>query len=84
MTGKKLPQEVLEILNGRELEEMAIRVIYRNWKGEEGIRHILPLRVWYGSTEWHKKEQWLMKVYDIDKEAMRDYALKDFKGSPES
>ena len=83
MTNKEeLPKEVLDVLNGNRLEDLSIRVVYKNYRGEEEVRHILPIRLFYGSTEWHKEKQWLIKVYDLDKNATRDYALKDFKGSP--
>ena len=81
---KELPKEVLSILNGRRLEDLAIKIIYKNWRGEEGIRHILPIRIFYDSTEWHPEKQWLIEVYDLDKKANRDYALYDWKGAPEN
>jgi len=79
---EELPKDVLLILNGCKLEDMSIKVIYKNWKGEKGVRHILPIRIFYGSTEWHPEKQWLIEVYDLDRKAKRIYALKDFKGSP--
>ncbi len=30
-----------------------------------------------GYVEFHKVEQWLMKVWDLDKEDYRTYALRD-------
>ena len=78
-------EELLKrILGNKKLEDIAIKVVYKNWEGKEGIRHIIPIRIYYGSTKWHKEKQWLMEVYDLDKKAMRDYALKDFKGSPKN
>ena len=81
---EELPKDVLSILNGRRLEDLAIKVTYKNWRGKEGIRRILPIRIFYGSTEWHPEEQWLIEVYDLDKKAKRDYALRDLRGSRES
>jgi len=81
---KELPKDVLSILKGRRLEDLAIKVIYKNWRREKGIRYILPIRIFYGSTEWHPEEQWLIEVYDLDKKAKRDYALNDWRGSPKS
>ena len=79
---EELPPEALEVLNGCKLEDMAMRVVYENYKGEESIRHVLPLRTWYGSTEYHPEKQWFIKVYDLDKKAIRDYTLNDWKGAP--
>lgn len=53
---------------------------YRNYKGEVNWRIIQPIEIWYGSTEWHKKEQWFLKAYDPQKGENRDFALTDFLG----
>jgi predicted DNA-binding transcriptional regulator YafY len=50
---------------------------YKNWQGETAIRHIIPIKFWYGRTEFHKKDQWLLKATDVDKNAERDFAVKD-------
>jgi hypothetical protein len=52
-------------------------IVYQNWRGETAERHIIPLRFWYGTTEWHKDNQWFMKALDTDKQTERDFALKD-------
>lgn len=59
-------------------------VRYRNYRGEVSTRHIIPLGVWFGVSEFHASEgeQWFVKAYDIDKEDNRDFALKDFLGAP--
>jgi len=31
----------------------------------------------FGSTEYHKEEQWLLRAWDVDKQDYRTYALKD-------
>ena len=54
-----------------------IKVKYKNWKGEVGIRTIIPQTIYYGSTDFHKENQWLMDVFDVDKDALRTYALMD-------
>lgn len=59
--------------------EHAINVVYTNWKGETARRTIIPIAIHWGSTEWHSHEQWLLKVWDVEREAYRDYALKDIK-----
>src|SRR4249919_1907965 len=55
------------------------KIIYTNWRGETDERHIIPLRVWFGHTEWHKADQWLLTALDIDKNAERDFALQDIQ-----
>lgn len=57
--------------------EIPIKVKYKNWKGEIGIRTIIPLSVQYNHTEYHTKNQWLMEVWDVEKDALRTYAMMD-------
>lgn len=78
MAGDTLPRDVQEILGGRKLEDILIKVAYTNWEGKTSLRRILPIENPYrGSTPHHKEEQWLMKVWDVDKRDYRIYALKD-------
>jgi len=50
---------------------------YTNWKGETSLRKVIPYKFWFGSTEFHKEEQWMLHAYDIDKGEERNFALKD-------
>lgn len=56
---------------------LQVQVLYLNWRGEEAKRTITPLYVWEGSTEYHPEPQPLLHVYDHDRQAERDYAIKD-------
>lgn len=58
-----------------------VTLTYRNWRGEVAERAIIPRRVWFGSTDWHPEPQWLLTAWDVEKNAERDFALKDF-GQP--
>lgn len=48
---------------------------YTNWRGEHALRKVLPLRIWFGSTEWHPEPQWFLRALDIDKCEERDFAF---------
>lgn len=61
-----------------------ITITYTNYRGETSERTITPIRPWYGSTEWHPEPQWLLKAYDHDKGAERDFAFKDIGNSQPS
>lgn len=74
-----LPNEVLEILKGKSAEDVAVSVLYKNYRGEEDVRKIIPLQIYFGSTEFHPSDQWLLKVWDCDKSDYRVYAFKDIK-----
>ena len=60
-----------------------LTVTYTNWRGETALRTIIPKRVWFGSTDWHSEPQWLLSAIDVEKNAERDFALKDF-GHPDA
>lgn len=54
-----------------------IKVRYTNYRGETAVRTIIPIRFYFGKTEYHPHEQWLVEVWDVERNAMRVYALKD-------
>lgn len=51
---------------------------YTNWRGEFAERSITPIRVHFGATDWHPEPQWLIEAFDHDRNANRDFTLKDF------
>lgn len=53
------------------------RILYRNHRGETAWRTILSGRIWFGATEWHPEPQYLLKAWDVEKDAERDFALRD-------
>jgi len=57
--------------------EQVVQVRYKNYRGEIALRTIIPLKIWFGSTEFHSHAQWIMTVWDCEKNAERDYALCD-------
>lgn len=61
------------------MESMPVmKFYYRNWRGETGYRAVTGTPViWYGESSYHKGPQWFMKAYDVDKDDIRDFALKD-------
>ena len=55
--------------------EIPIKVKYKNYQGVTSIRIIIPQQIHYGSTDYHKEDQWLLDVFDVEKDALRTYAL---------
>lgn len=59
------------------------RIRYRNHRGEVAWRRIglepnaAHFHVWFGSTEWHPQHQWFLRAFDLDKDALRDFAMAD-------
>lgn len=56
-----------------------LRFKYKNWKGEVADRTVIPIRTTVSSSKYHNggKPCWIMTAYDVDKEQLRDFALKD-------
>ncbi len=52
---------------------------YLNWRGEAATRHALPMRTFYAATEHHPQPQWLLEAYDVDRGAVRQFAMKDMR-----
>lgn len=50
---------------------------YKNWKGETSMRTVIPSEIWYGHTDYHTNDQWMLKAWDVDKEDTRDFVVKD-------
>ena len=55
-----------------------VTLTYTNYRGETAQRAIIPKGVWFGWTDWHPEPQWLLTAFDVEKQADRDFALKDF------
>lgn len=75
---RKIAEQKIEELNK---PTPSVVLTYTNYRGETADRKIIPSEVWFGSTEWHPEPQWLLRAYDCEKKADRDFALKDF-GKP--
>jgi hypothetical protein len=56
---------------------------YTNWRGEFGQRRVQPLRLYFGSTEWHPEPQWLLEAMDSDKGEVRSFAFRDIAPTPQ-
>lgn len=54
-----------------------IEFTYKNYRGEVSRRRVRPLSIRVGSSEYHPEPQLLMLAYDLDKEAEREFAVKD-------
>ncbi len=65
-------------LSEEEIEKQ-VKILYTNYRGETSLRTIVPMKIWFGSTDWHPTPQWLLDAQDIQKEAERSFAMKDIK-----
>jgi hypothetical protein len=58
-------------------DELILEMTYRNWKGKVSQRRISPVSIRIGTTEWHPEPGALLLAKDMDKNEMREFALKD-------
>lgn len=63
-------------------EPLIIEFYYRNYKGETEKRRAMPYpnSLHYGATEYHSMPGWYVKMWDVDRQAERDFMLRDFCG----
>lgn len=61
------------------MNSQQIKILYTNWKGVTKYRKIIPKSISYKSTPWHKEEQWILEAFDLDKNDIRNFAIKDIK-----
>jgi predicted DNA-binding transcriptional regulator YafY len=50
---------------------------YTNWKGQRAARRIVPRRIYFGRTDYHKEPQWLLDAYCRVKDEERTFAIAD-------
>lgn len=62
---------------GEKSTTKELKFKYKNWQGKKTARRVEPIKVWYGKTKWHNKKQWFLKAGDVDKNEVRDFAVKD-------
>jgi hypothetical protein len=78
MVIDELPALLAEFAPGQTL-----RFRYKNWRGELAVRTVRVIRLSYGSTEWHREPQWLLEALDVEKRAVRMFAVRDMAPIPE-
>jgi len=54
-----------------------VKIFYTNWRGESNVRKIIPERIWFGSNEYHREDQWILDALDVEKNEKRSFAMKD-------
>jgi predicted DNA-binding transcriptional regulator YafY len=57
-----------------------VEIVYTNWKNVRATRTIQPIEIWFGKTNYHPEDQWLLKAFDREKGEERDFAMKDIEG----
>jgi predicted DNA-binding transcriptional regulator YafY len=53
----------------------SVFIDYTNYRGERSVRLVVPQGIIWASNEWHPEEQWLLRAYDLGKDAERYFAM---------
>ena len=56
----------------------AVTFTYKNFRGETSKRVVRPISITHDYNKWHG-EQWLLRAMDLEKEEIREFAMKDIK-----
>ena len=59
------------------MKSTPLKFEYINWEGKYAVRIVQPIKLWFGKTQWHPQEGWLLKALDLDKNEERDFSVKD-------
>lgn len=73
-----IKQEMVEGFKDEKAEndKRLVKIDYTNYKGEHSIRNIRPIFVSWNANEWHPKPQWMMIVWDYDRNGFRCFAME--------
>jgi hypothetical protein len=78
--ARKIIAKYQEIIRTRAPDATeAVVFWYQNYEGKEGYRRAVPISMRFGTSEWHKKPQWLLLAFDEDKKANREFAVADMR-----
>ena len=61
--------------NNRLDIKKVITITYKNWEGITSKRNIIPIELVFKESQWHAGEQWILRVFDVDKQAEREFAV---------
>jgi len=59
--------------------QKVVSFLYTNYRGETGVRRIIPSGIRFTATEWHPVEQWVLDAFDLDRNADRTFTLADIR-----
>lgn len=52
---------------------------YINYRGEASRRTARMINIKYGNTPYHPEDQFIFTAFDIEKNANRDFAMRDMR-----
>lgn len=77
MVFADIPQQEIRQIATPQNDTKQVKILYTNYRGEKAYRIVIPDSIYFGSTQWHPGEQWLLRAFDVQKNEWRDFAVKD-------
>jgi predicted DNA-binding transcriptional regulator YafY len=59
------------------LTDQDVTIDYTNHRGLRSKRRVRPKKFFFGSSPFHDHVQWFLEAFDLEKDAVRTFALKD-------
>lgn len=56
-------------------EQIGLKFTYENYRGEVGERRVFPRHMYHGTNEYHTEPGWLIEGWDMDRKALRTFAV---------
>lgn len=65
------------------MNKKEVNIDYTDYKGVRSLRRILPVRMVYGSSQWHKEGYYIVAI-DLDRDEIRTFSIQDIHSWKES
>jgi hypothetical protein len=59
------------------MDSADVEIDYTNWRGERRRRRVLPLRFFFGATEWRKTPCWQYWAMDLELHEFRYFVMSN-------
>lgn len=75
--------DALEKGDGRQIvlskKTHQVGIFYENYRGDIAWRRITPIRIFFGSNEYHPTACWLLEALDMDKKEFRTFDMSKIR-----
>lgn len=63
----------------RVAADRMVHIVFIDSSGDQHERRVVPDRIWFGSTDWYPEPGWLLEGYDVDRGAVRCFAMSQIR-----
>ena len=66
---------VAELAQDEAKAHQVLTFSYTNWRGQFETRHVRPLTIRWGTSDWYTEPGWLLSCWDLDRNDIREFSL---------